>query len=392
MQRQATVRTGFDVLAADRYRAVAGKRVGILANPTSITADLAHEVDVMHGSAEVNLTAVFGPEHGFRGTAQAGGSEGFYTDEKTGLPVYDLYGKDVAGVVDLMSKSNIELLLFDIQDIGARFYTYIWTMYTAMQAVAGLGVPFVVLDRPNPVGGNPAIGPVLQPQWESGVGLAPIAQRHGMTVGELAQLFNGEFIGGKTVELNVIPVQGWRRDQDYDQTGLPWVAPSPNMPTTNSAFVYPGLGMFEGTNMSEGRGTTKPFELIGAPYVDHHWAEALNSAGLTGVQFREAYFVPTFHKFVNQTCGGVEVQVTDRDGFDPIRTAVEMFITAKTLYAKDFVWRYEANNPYWIDKLSGSDYLRTAIDAGKTTDEVVAGWQADLATFERLRERYLSYR
>ncbi|HEX3815239.1 MAG TPA: DUF1343 domain-containing protein [Mycobacteriales bacterium] len=392
------LQTGFAVLAADNYGAVAGRKVGILANPTSVTADLRHEVDVMRGSPDIDLVAVFGPEHGFRGTAQAGWAEDFYVDGATGLPVYDLYGKDVDGAAELIEQSGIEVLIFDIQDVGARFYTYIWSMYTAMRAAAKLETPFVVLDRPNPLGGGPAAGPVLRRGFESGVGLAPIAQRHGMTIGELARMFNAEFgpgeTAGKSADLSVIELRGWRRGDDYAATGLPWVFPSPNIPTLDSVLVYPGTGMFEGVNLSEGRGTTKPFELIGAPFVDGRWAAALNSAKLPGVLFREAYFLPTFHKFANETCGGVELHVTDRQDFDPIRTTVEMFIAAKTLYPDDFQWKHNAevaSNRYWIDRLSGSDYLRAAIDAGQSTDEVTAGWQPELARFEQVRERYLSY-
>lgn len=352
----------------------------------------------MHDSPDIDLVAVFGPEHGFRGTAQAGWSQAFYVDDTTGLPVYDLYGKDVDGAAELIAQSGIEVLVFDIQDIGARFYTYIWCMFTAMRAAARLGTPFVVLDRPNPLGGGPAGGPVLRRGFESGVGLAPIAQRHGMTVGELARLFQAEFVpaetGGENVDLAVIEMRGWRRGDEFEATGLPWVFPSPNIPTLDTVLVYPGLGMFEGVNLSEGRGTTKPFELIGAPFVDHRWAAVLNSATLPGVVFREAYFLPTFHKFADQTCGGVELHVTDRRDFDPIRTAVEMFIAAKELYPDDFQWKHNAevaSNHYWIDRLSGSDYLRTAIDSGHSTDEVIAGWQPGLAQFQQLREQYLIY-
>lgn len=396
--RPGVVRTGFAVLAAGRYRSLAGRKVGIIANPTSITTDLQHEVDVMHGSSDVDLIAVFGPEHGFRGTAQAGGSQGFYTDEKTGLPVYDLYAKTVDEMADAFTKAGVDTVLFDIQDVSARFYTYIWTMYSAMKAAATLGTRFVVLDRPNPLGGARATGPVLHPHWSTGVGLEPIAQQHAMTVGELAGLFAAEFIpaetSGSRVDLTVVAMQGWRRGMDYDATGLPWVMPSPNMPTVDTAFVYPGLGMFEGTNLSEGRGTTRPFELIGAPYADYHWAEALTAARLPGVEWREAYFAPTFSKFVNETCAGVQAFVTDRTAFDAIRTAVAMIVTAKRLYPADFAWRYDtgdALDPYWIDKLSGSDYLRTAIDAGNDTDAVVAGWQGELRAFGAMRQKYLIY-
>jgi uncharacterized protein YbbC (DUF1343 family) len=383
------VQTGFTALAADHYRAVAGKKIGILANPTTVTADLDHEVDVMRDSPDVDLVAVFGPEHGFRGTTQAGYAEDFYVDERTGLPVYDLYGKDVDGTADVLKQSGIEVMLFDIQDVGARFYTYIWSMYTAMQAAARLGVSFVVLDRPNPISGLRAEGPVFKPGFESGVGLAPIAQRHGLTVGELAQLYNAEF--HVAVDLTVIAMQGWDRGQYYEETGLPWVPPSPNMPTVDCAVVYPGTCLFEGTNLSAGRGTTKPFETVGAPFIDYRWAAALNNSGLPGVRFRECHFIPTFNKFANETCGGVELHVTDRNAFDPALTGVEMLVTAKALAAKDFQW-VEHGGRYWLDLLSGSDYVRNMIDAGGNSTDIAAGWQDDLQEFANVRKRYLIYR
>lgn len=397
--RGRSVRTGFVVLQAQHYAALAGAKVGMIANPTSITRDLSHEVDLMHVSADVQVTAAFGPEHGFRGTAQAGGSEGFYIDAKTGLPVYDLYGASIATTADLVTQSGVDVLVFDIQDIGARFYTYIWTLYRSLAAAAQLGIPFVVLDRPNPIGGDHVAGPVLHPALSTGVGVKAICQQHGMTVGELAMLFNGEFVpgdaGGRKADLSVIELRGWLRTLGAETLDLPWVPPSPNIPGVDSAYVYPGNGMFEGTNLSEGRGTTRPFEIIGAPYVDYHWAEALRAMQLPGVGFREAYFAPTFSKYVNETCGGVQLYITDHGSYDTIRTAVAMIISAKSLYAKDFLWRYDtgdAVDPYWIDKLSGSDYLRTAIDAGKDVDAVVAGWQGELAAFERVRRNYLIYK
>jgi uncharacterized protein YbbC (DUF1343 family) len=394
------VRTGFEAFAAGGYKAVAGKKFGIIANPTSITPDLTHEVDLMHGSADVNLTAVFGPEHGFRGTAQAGGGEGTTTDAKTGLPVYNLYGTDVASTVSVVRQSGVEVLGFDIQDAGARYYTYIWTMYLGLSAAATLGIPFLVLDRPNPLGTTAPSGPVMQPGLETFVGLKPISQQHAMTVGELARLFNEEFVpadaGGKKASLMVIPMAGWRRGMAYAQTGLPWVMPSPNMPTPDTAAVYYGLGLFEGTNLSEGRGTTRPFELVTAPYADYRWADTLNgelaSLGVRGARFREEYVQPGFDKYSGQVCGGVQCYITDRGAFDAITTAVAMLVTAKKLYGSDFGWQYPGRDPLWMDKLSGSDLIRTSVEAGKSAPEIVAGWQADLASFARLREKYLLYR
>jgi uncharacterized protein YbbC (DUF1343 family) len=380
------VRTGFEVLAAGGYAALAGQRVGVVTNPTGITRDLRHIVDVMHADDRVDLTAVFGPEHGFRGTAQAGGSEGFYTDPATGLPVYDTYNKSGQTLADVFTASRVETVVFDIQDAGARFYTYIWTLYDCMEAAARNGLRFVVLDRPNPISGRAATGPVLDTRWATFVGRQPISQAHGMTVGELAGLYNGEFLGGR-VDLGVVWATGWRRRDFYDATGLPWVLPSPNMPTPDTALVYPGTCMFEGTNLSEGRGTTRPFELIGAEGIDGRWAEALNAAGLPGTRFREAYFAPTFSKFQGKTAGGVQLYVTDREEFDAVRTGVAMLVTAKQVWS-GFAWRSD----HWIDNLTGSDRVRTMIDAGASADEVVGAWQDDLARFRAVRKRYLHYR
>ncbi|MBF6059251.1 DUF1343 domain-containing protein [Nocardia terpenica] len=396
----AVVRTGFDSFAADGYRPVTGKTFGIIANPTAITSDLTHEVDVMHACPQVNLTAVFGPEHGFRGTAQAGGGEGTYIDPKTGLPVYNMYGADLAETVALVRQSGVQALGFDIQDVGARFYTYIWTMYLGLAAAAVLGIPFLVLDRPNPLGGTRPSGPVMHPGLESLVGLKPICQQHAMTVGELALLFNDRFVpddaGGATADLTVIPMQGWQRGMRYDRTGLPWVMPSPNMPTPDTALLYYGMCLFEGTNLSEGRGTTRPFELITAPYIDYRWADTLDAElaanGVRGTRFREEYVLPTFDKYANTVCGGLQCYITDRDRFDAITTAVAMLVTARRLYRDDFGWQYPGRDALWVDRLSGSDWIRTSVDAGKSTAEIVAGWQAELDEFARLRTQYLIYR
>jgi uncharacterized protein YbbC (DUF1343 family) len=395
--RQGRVVPGVSVLAADGYEAVAGEKVGVIANPTSVLPDLRHEVDVMAASDEIDLIAVFGPEHGFRGTAEAGGSQGFYIDQRTGLPVYDTYQKSVRQLADIFTASGVDTILFDIQDVGTRYYTYIWTMYDSMQGAALAGKRFVVLDRPNPIGGMAARGPVMTPQFATFVGRREISQQHGMTVGELARLFNAEFLPdeiGRQVELDVVRMRGWRPSATYESTGLPWILPSPNMPTVDTAVVYPGTGMIEGTNLSEGRGTTRPFELIGAPYVDYRLADALNALRLPGVTFREAYFTPTFSKHQGVACGGVQLHVTDRRVFDGLRTGVAILVTLHRLYPGQFQWRYDSwdtARPYWIDKLTGSTRLRTQIDAGAGVDEVVAGWQAELAAFQAMRARYLLY-
>ncbi|MEU8705757.1 DUF1343 domain-containing protein [Streptomyces sp. NPDC048565] len=381
------VRTGFERLAADGYRLLAGQKVGVVTNPTGITADVRHIVDVMHADDRVDLSAVFGPEHGFRGTAQAGGSEGRYDDPATGLPVYDTYLKSGQPLADVFTASGVDTVVFDIQDAGARFYTYIWTLYDCMEAAALAGKRFVVLDRPNPVTGRAALGPVLDPAFASFVGRREISQAHGMTVAELALLFDAEFLSDRPVQLDVVKMSGWRREDFFDATGLPWVPPSPNMPTPDTALVYSGTCLFEGTNLSEGRGTTRPFELLGAEGVDHRWAAAANGLELPGVAFREAYFEPTFSKFAGKTVGGVQVHVQDRAAFDPVRTGIALLVTAKATWS-GFAWR-EDNA---IDRLTGNTRVRTMIDAGADTDEVVGAWSKDLTAFRKLRREHLLYR
>ncbi|MFE1755083.1 exo-beta-N-acetylmuramidase NamZ domain-containing protein [Streptomyces anandii] len=384
-RRSPALRTGFERLAAAGYAALDGQRVGIVTNPTGVTRDVRHIVDVMHADRRVDLTAVFGPEHGFRGTAQAGGSEGRYDDPATGLPVYDTYLKSGQPLADVFTASGVDTVVFDIQDVGARFYTYIWTLYDCMEAAALAGKRFVVLDRPNPVTGRAALGPVLHKEFATFVGRQPIAQAHGMTVAEFARLFNGEFLT-TPVRLDTVLMTGWKRAEFYDASGLPWVPPSPNMPTPDTALVYSGTCLFEGTNLSEGRGTTRPFELLGAEGIDGRWAAAANALGLPGVRFREAYFAPTFSKFQGKTVGGVQLHVHDRAAFDPVRTGIALLVTARQVWS-GFAWRADD----WIDKLTGSTRVRTMIDAGAGADEVVAGWREELAAFRKVRKEYLLY-
>ncbi|MFJ5532340.1 exo-beta-N-acetylmuramidase NamZ domain-containing protein [Streptomyces sp. NPDC093261] len=379
------VRTGFERLAADGYALLHGRRVGVVTNPTGVTHELRHIVDVMHADPRVDLVAVFGPEHGFRGTAQAGGSEGRYDDPATGLPVYDTYGKSGQPLADVFAASGVDTVVFDIQDVGARFYTYIWTLYDCMEAARIAGKRFVVLDRPNPVTGRSAQGPVLHREFASFVGRQPVSQAHGMTVAELARLFNGEFLS-TPVPLETVLMTGWRRSDLYDASGLPWVPPSPNMPTPDTALVYSGTCLFEGTSLSEGRGTTRPFELLGAEGIDGRWAAEAEHLGLPGVHFREAYFAPTFSKFQGKTVGGVQIHVHDRAAYDPVRTGIALLVTARKVWS-GFAWRPDN----WIDRLTGSARVRTMIDAGATADEVVAAWQDELRAFRRIREEYLVY-
>lgn len=388
------VATGLEVLRDTGFAALAGQRVGVISNPTGLDHDYRHGVDLMHADERVDIVAVFGPEHGFRGSAQAGGSEGTGIDQRTGLTVYDAYGANVAKFVTMYQRAGVQTVVFDIQDVGSRFYTYIWTMYQSMVAAAQLGLRYVVLDRPNPIGGE-ADGPMMTSYYTSGVGLREIVQQHGMTVGELARFFNGEFLAREAgaVDLDVVWCADWRRDVRYADMDLPWVLPSPNMPTPDTALVYPGTCLFEGVaNISEGRGTTRPFELVGAPYLDYHWSDRLNAYDLPGVRFREAYFQPTFSKHTGVLCAGVEVKVTDRYAYQPIRTAVAMLVEAKRY--PDFVWRqdtWDTRRPYWVDKLSGSPRLREMINAGAGVDDVVGAWADELAEFRARRQQYLYY-
>ncbi|MFJ7156883.1 exo-beta-N-acetylmuramidase NamZ domain-containing protein [Streptomyces sp. NPDC101118] len=379
------VRTGFERLAASGYAALAGRRVGVVTNPTGTGPGARHVVDLMHADPRVDLVAVFGPEHGFRGTAQAGGSEAVRRDPATGLPVYDTYGSDGRALAAAFEAAGVDTVVFDIQDVGARFYTYVWTMYDCMAAAARAGKRVVVLDRPHPAGGVRALGPVLDRAYASFVGREPVALAHGMTAGELALLFNGEFLGG-AVRLRVERLAGWRRGMDFAATGLPWVPPSPNMPTPDTALVYPGTCLFEGTNLSEGRGTTRPFELLGAEGIDRRWAEAADALGLPGVWVREAWFAPVFSKFQGRTVGGVRLLVHDREAFDPVRTGIGLLVTARRVWS-GFAWRPD----HWIDRLTGSDRVRTLIDAGAGVDEVTASWEAGLKRFRGVREEYRLY-
>lgn len=353
---------GADLAAADNWSIFAGRKVGVITNPTGVLANFRSIVDDMADKG-VDVGAVFGPEHGFRGTAQDGGSEGTSVDPRTGITVYDSYGAEVADYVGFYEASGVDTICFDIQDVGARFYTYIWTMWGAMQAASRTGTKFVVLDRPNPIGGQ-ARGPVLQPGFESGVGRLGIALQHGMTVGELATCFNAVYLpaAGLTPikDLHVVQVQGWRREMTGPDNRAAWILPSPNMPTPETATLYPGTALFEATNMSEGRGTTRPFEIIGAPYVDYRWAEALNGKGLNGVTFREAYFQPTLSKNQGLICGGVQVHITDATRVEALEVGTHMLVEAKRLYP-GFDWRGDGGR--WMGLLSGSARFAEQLDS-----------------------------
>ncbi|MEV4566763.1 DUF1343 domain-containing protein [Nonomuraea sp. NPDC049419] len=347
------VRTGAERLAADPALA-GGTRLGLITNPTGVLPDLTPTPDALL-AAGLNLTALFGPEHGMRGTAQAAGSEADGVDERTGLPVYDTHKLSGDALDAVVAASGVDTLVFDIADVGARFYTYVWTMYDLMAAAARLGLRFVVLDRPNPLGGTVEEGPLLDPAYASFVGRFPLPLRHGRTAGELAGLY------GFDLDLTVVTMEGWRREMTHAGTGLPWVMPSVNMPTPETALVYPGTGLFEGTNFSEGRGTTRPFELVGAPYLDERFVPALGELGLPGVRFREAWFTPTFHKHAGVPVRGVQLHVHDPAAFRPVLTGLSMLHVARTLHPDELRWE---GPELFLDHLWGSGTLKKCLEAG----------------------------
>jgi len=388
-------RAGLDVLARSRFRILRDRRVGLVCNPTAVTAELAHAADLLHGAPGVELAALFGPEHGVRGDAQYMAAVGGERDPRTGIPVHSLYGSTSASLKpapDVLD--GLDALVFDIQDVGARYYTYQATMMLCMEAAADARVPFVVLDRPNPIAGTLVEGPRLTPGFESFCGLHDLAPRHGMTVGELALLFRAE--RKLDVDLEIVPCEGWRRGTSFRETGLPWVFPSPNMPTPETALVYPGMCLMEGTNLSEARGTTRPFELFGAPWLDaNRLAEDLARERLPGVRFRPASFVPTWDKHAGVRCHGAELFVTDAERFRPFRTGLACVVHARAQDPARFAWRTE---PYEFvddvpafDLLCGSAREREGIEAGATVAELARAFAPEERAFARRRAPYLRY-
>ncbi|TKH04674.1 DUF1343 domain-containing protein [Peribacillus simplex] len=384
-KKKQKVSPGIEVLLKEEKNVLSGKKVGLITNPTGIDSRLTSIVDLLHDDPDINLTALFGPEHGVRGDAQAGASVEYYIDEKTGLPVYSLYGKTKKPTPEMLK--DVEVLVFDIQDVGTRYYTYIYTMAYAMEAAKENDIPFIVLDRPNPQGGESVDGPVLEPEFSSFVGLYPIPLKHGMTVGELANLFNKEFNIG--ADLKVIKMKGWKRDMDYDDTGLPFVLPSPNMPAVSTTFVYPATGLIEGTNVSEGRGTTKPFELIGAPYINSdELAGKLNELRLPGVKFRAASFTPTFSKHAGKLSHGVEIYITDREEFKAVPTGLHIIKTIQDLYPGDFEFLPAKN----FNLLIGNGWVMSRIEEGSSVNEIMKEYQVKQDAFKKVRKNYLLYK
>jgi uncharacterized protein YbbC (DUF1343 family) len=370
-----------------------GLRVGIVSNPASVDQQFTHIVDALIAAPKVTVGAIFGPQHGFRSDVQDNMIETRHAhDQVRRVPVYSLYSETREPTEEMLR--GLDALVIDLQDVGVRIYTYIYTMANCLKAARRHGVKVIVCDRPNPIGGQQVEGMVLERGFESFVGMFPIPMRHGMTIGELARLFNGLF--GIGADLEVVPMQGWRRDMYWDETGLTWIMSSPNIPTFDTTTVYPGAVLFEGTNVSEGRGTTRPFELLGAPWViAERFAESMNRRGFAGVFFRPALFEPTFHKHARQACAGCQIHVVDRRTFRPVAAAVALIEAFRAAGPDQFGWK---NPPYEyeyekmpIDCLAGSSSFREQIDAEVPAPDIVQSWEPAVAPFLKEREKFLLY-
>jgi len=395
-KEETVIRSGLDVLVEEEISILHGKHIGIITNPTAINRNGQHIVDLLANLSQFKIVALFGPEHGIRGDQNELIVNG--KDEKTGLPVYSLYGETRKPTSEMLD--GIDLLIFDIQDIGARFYTYISTMANAMEAAAENGIPFLVLDRPNPISGRIVEGPVLDLQFKSFVGIAPIPVRHGLTVGELAGMFNDQgWLGsGVQCDLSVIPVDGWKRQIWFDETGLSWIRPSPNMPNLAAATLYPGLCFLEATNVSEGRGTEAPFLQIGAPWIDgEKLLSVLEAQQIPAVRFSSVEFTPVDlvgrvmnPKYEGEACGGVKIEVTERDRFNAVHFGIHLVCVMRDLYPNHFQWR--GNSTRWMELLSGTDWIPVAIENGESPDAIITQWQDELNAFLEIRQQYLIYK
>jgi uncharacterized protein YbbC (DUF1343 family) len=376
--------------------ALRGQRVGLVSNPASVDHRLLHIVDLMLAEPAIDLVALFGPQHGFRSDVQDNMIESPHAEFEAGakrrVPLYSLYSDTREPTAEMLG--GLDTLVIDLQDIGTRIYTYMYTMANCMRAARRHGVRVIVCDRPNPIGGVEVEGITLEPGNESFVGQFPIPTRHGMTMGELARLFNEHFEIGAEVE--VITMEGWRRSMHWDDTGLPWVMPSPNIPTLDSALAFPGTVHLEGTNASEGRGTTRPFELVGAPWVRaEKFAARLNARDMPGVYFRPVVFEPTFQKHARVTCGGCQIHVRDRLAFRPVLTGIAIIEEIRAADPSSFAWKpppYEyEHDKVPIDVIAGAASFRQAIDAGDRAEQIAGRWQASVAAFRSLQQRYLLY-
>ncbi len=387
---------GLDVLYQQEFAPLRGKSVGVLCHQATINVDFQHILDLLlplHRQGKLHIQAVFGPQHGLWGHTQDNMIEWEgYREPRSGLMIYSLYGQHRKPTPEMLK--DIELMVVDLQDVGARYYTFIWTLALTMEACQEQGIPVMVLDRPNPIGGDQIEGTLLNPNFTSFVGLHPIAQRHGLTIGEIAQYLKDAFY--PKVDLTVVEMKGWQRTMHFPETGLPWAMPSPNMPCYETSLVYPGMCLLEATNLSEGRGTTRPFEIFGAPWLDG-WALAqkLNELQLPGVYFRPIQFLPTFHKHANQTCEGCFIHVTDRKSFQPVRTTIALLQEVIRQNRENFRWK---NPPYEyeyeklpIDILAGNDWLRRWIEELKPLTEVDERLREEEKTYQKIWKQYLRY-
>ncbi len=387
------IRLGIEKLLEEQNHRIQGARLGLVCNQASVNHQLHHVADLLEEHQSADLRALFGPQHGIRGDVQDNMIEtGHATDRETGLPIYSLYSETREPTERMLR--DVDLLIFDMQDVGCRIYTFAYTLANCMLAARKFGKKMIVCDRPNPINGRDVAGNVLGKGHESFVGQYSIPTRHGMTLGELASMFNGHF--KINCELEVVTMDGWDRNCWHDETDAPWVMPSPNMPTIETATVFPGTVHFEGTQVSEGRGTTRPFELVGAPYVvPEEFATQLNDANLPGVYFRSCIFRPTFQKHAGTSCGGAQLHVIDRDNFEPVLTGLTMVKVAHDLYPQQFRWKeppYEYvydRNPF--DVIAGTTKIREAIEHGTTVSALQESWEPELTNFEKLREAFLLY-
>jgi len=384
---------GLEKVLNEQIKFLKNKRVGLICNQASVDHQFQHAADLFFESDEINLVALFGPQHGIRGDVQDNMVETSHTtDKKTGLPIYSLYSETRQPTEEMLK--NLDVLVLDLQDVGCRVYTFIYTMANAMKTCASLGKQMIVLDRPNPINGIILEGNLLEKGHESFVGQYPILMRHGMTIGELAEFFNKEF--DINCNLQVITMDKWERRYFYDETDSPWVMPSPNIPTADTAIVFPGTVYFEGTQISEGRGTTRPFEIVGAPFIDaDNLAEALTALELPGVIFRATQFLPTFQKHAGKGCGGVFLHIIDRINFQPVITGLAMVKTIYDLYRDEFKWKDSAyeyvfdRNPF--DVIAGTLQTREQIENARSLQEIKSNWEKDIKIFSESRKKYLLY-
>jgi uncharacterized protein YbbC (DUF1343 family) len=375
------VKTGLDILVHEQAHLLKKQRAGLVSMPAAVLPDLTSSLDALR-SAGVNVTALFGPEHGFGGAALDGAAVGNATDPRSGLPIYSLYGATHEPTPEMLA--NVDVLVFDMQDVGVRFYTYLSTLFHVLRGASKAGKTVFVLDRPNPITGNIIEGGPITPGFESFVGIVNIPMRHGMTFGELAHYINEEC--ALHADLHVIPIDGWKRGMWFDETDLTWVPTSPAMPHLSTATLYPGMCLLEGTNLSLGRGTALPFEVCGAPWLDGYaLAEALNRLQLPGVRFRAAVFTPSASNYAESECRGVQVHVTDRESLRPLEMALHLIAVARCLSGEAWMW-----NPHF-ERLTGGSDVRSALEAETSVNEILATWDESIVAFTHQREKYLLY-